>query len=1335
MPSPAAILPRLLFAGLLLPAAGGAAPKPADLDFFEQKIRPVLVSECYDCHGAKKQKGGLRLDSRAGLLKGGETGPGLIPGDAKKSLLIQSITHEHEDLQMPKKAAKLEDAVIRDFVDWVNRGAPDPRDHEPAEDAPTPWPSLLAVRKQWWSFQQVRAAEPPVVPGAEHPVDRFLTAKMREKGLTPAPRADKPTLIRRATFTLTGLPPTPAEVTTFLADESPEAFAKVVDRLLASPRYGEHWARHWMDLVRFAESHGSEGDPEIPLAWRYRDYLIRAFNADIPYDQFVREQIAGDLLPEPRINRAEGLNESALGPAHFRMVEHGFMPVDTADEQVRNVDNQIDVLSKAFLGLTVSCARCHDHKFDAISQQDFYAFFGILASTKPAQVTVDSPERLGLHREELIGLKDRIRDALADAWLAEAKQLPTNLSRAAELSTRRTKLQERVTELEQRIAGLEFSSRLHCAPSAGPLPAHWWTFETNGDDLRGKLDARLEGGARIERGRLILDGVSAFASTDALAAPLRAKTLEAWVALPSLDQGGGGVLTVETTGGAIFDSLVFAEKQSRRWMAGSNNGRRTQNFDGPAEDAAPGALTHLALVYGTDHRITLYRNGVPYGASYVPTGMESELREFKAGESRVLLGRRHTGGGRAFLRAEIEEARLYDRALSPAEVTASFQAGVFHGKPADLTRQPTAVEQENLRQLRSTLTTARRELEELDRHGGAVVRALTGAPADPRHPLHAWSRLSRSTDLTKTWSELRGLARAETMPKPRWDLAHGDDAQWFRHGNGFTENNARGGDFAVEPQGPATLKALLPAGAYGNLLSGKHSAVLTSPRFKIETDFISIRVLGRNTHARLIVDNYPIGADNRFPQADLNSDQPVWIRFDTAYRKGSHAYLEFATTDDLTRAPAAPKGTKAVAGPHPGWFGVVAVVCHDQKDLALPAAPSGLKLIADGDAPADATEIAERTADALNGAIRAWRKGKANDAQVALLDTAVRHGLLPADTASTAALLTEYRRVESQVPVPRRAPGLLEGRGFDQPLFVRGDHNKPADAVPRRYLEAFGSRPFGTALSGRLELAERIANPANPLSTRVIANRLWQHVFDRGLVGTVDNFGRLGDKPTHPELLDYLAHRFTEHGWSIKETLRFLMLSDAYQRSCAPSDLARERDPANDLLSHMRVRRIEAESIRDSLLTLAGQLDGTLYGPGDSVSAAPPAQRRRSVYLTIRRNALSPLLSTFDAPKPFTTQGRRDSTNVPAQSLTFLNDPFVVHVARQWAARAEKTAADERGRITVLFTEAFARPPNETELAAARRYLAESTKENGATAAWADLAQSLLNLKEFIYVR
>jgi hypothetical protein len=1300
-------MPRFLLLSVLLGVSlrTQAAVSTADLEFFEAKIRPVLVAECYECHDAKKQKADLRLDHRVGLLTGGENGPAIVPGDAAKSLLIQSITHAHADLQMPKKRPKLDPQVIADFTAWVNRGAPDPRTTVPTDSMAPAWSDLLAVRKNWWSFQPVTQPKIPAGPAAS-PIDRFLDAKMKAAGLTPAAPADKATLLRRATYTLTGLPPTPADIAAFEADASADAYPKAIDRLLASPRYGEHFARHWMDLVRYADTHGSEGDPGIPQSWRYRDYLIRAFNADVPYDQFVREQIAGDLLPQPRVHPQEQLNESALGTGHFRLVEHGFQPVDTLDEQVRNVDNQIDVVSKTFLGLTVSCARCHDHKFDPISQADFYALYGIFASSRPGQVTVDAPALLDRHRDKLRGLKQEIRAALASEWRQQAEALPTALPRLRAQAEERTQLEQQLVQLEQTLARETFHRRLHAGPDVGPAPIHWWTFEQDGRDLIGNLEAKPQGGARIRDGRLLLDGQGAFAETAALPEPLAAKTLEAWVLLPTLAQSGGGVLTVESLGGKVFDAIVFAEKQPQRWMSGSDNGVRTRNVDGPAETAGPAERVHIAITYSADGQTTLYRNGEPYGQAYGPANAAAALHAFAPAQSHVLFGRRHTGGGKAYLQGELEEARLYDVALTAVQVRASFRTGILRGEG-----NAPAAKDEAFQALRAEAARLQSKLGERKQAESKLAAGLAGV-SDPTHPLHA-------TGFNQTG--LRpSAAPTRSSTAPRWDLTGAAADQWIRHGNGLEARHTPG-EFRIETSGTEVVRRLLPAGLHSHPLSLKHSAVLLSPRFLITTDFISVQAMGRGATLRLIPDNYPLSpGGSRFPKASVHTEEPTWLTLDTAYRKGSYAYLELTLPDDSPN----PDGKTGELG----WFGLRQVRFHDAKaDLPKGAATS---------VALPTLRTVDEAAAALVTAAQAWGRDEADEAQVALLDGALRHGVLDAGLAASprlAELTAEYRRLEAEVAVPRRAPGLWEAPGFDQPLYVRGDHRKPAAPTARRFLEILDAQPFLTAGSGRLELAAKLTAADNPLTARVMVNRLWHHTFGRGLVGTVDNFGRLGDTPTHPELLDHLAHRFVAEHWSMKAMLRELLLTEAFRRSSASTADAAARDGSNDLLSHMRVRRLEGEALRDTCLALAGRLEQRMYGPGDNALAPPGDQTRRSVYLLIRRNALNPLVTAFDGPKPFTTVGRRDSTNVPAQSLTLLNDPFVRETARRWSAQLDPTATD-LAKIDTLFLQALSRKPYPAEQAAALRYVSE-LKATVPSQAWADFAQSVLNLKEFLYVK
>jgi hypothetical protein len=493
----------------------------------------------------------------------------------------------------------------------------------------------------------------------------------------------------------------------------------------------------------------------------------------------------------------------------------------------------------------------------------------------------------------------------------------------------------------------------------------------------------------------------------------------------------------------------------------------------------------------------------------------------------------------------------------------------------------------------------------------------------------------------------------------------------------------------------------------------------------VNTDFISVQAMGKGATLRLIPDNYPISpGGSRFPKAAIDSDKPIWITLDTAYRKGSYAYLEITLPDDSTNPD-------KKAEPGLGWYSVRQVVFHATRE----AGPSGEAIVVQ--AP-QLTTVAD-VSIALTEAATAWGHDQATEAHAALLDAAVRHGMLQTYTASSKrlnALTEEYRKLEAELSTPRRAPGFLEAEGFDMPLFVRGEYKNPAAVIPRRYLEAFDTKAFVTAGSGRLELADKIAAPENPLTARVMTNRLWHHVFGRGLVGTVDNFGRLGDHPTHPELLDYLSRRFVDQKWSVKAQLRELLLTEAFRRSSLPSASAMAKDANNDLLSHVRVRRLEGEALRDSLITLAGRMEFSMYGPGDNAMGPPHQQVRRSVYLNIRRNSLNPLITTFDGPKPFTTVGRRDATNVPAQSLTLLNSPFVIDTAKQWAKTLDPKQA-EAAKVDALFIQALARPATPAEHDAAKRYLADlkATYADKPAQVWPDFAQSVLNLKEFLYLK
>ena len=384
------------------------------LAFFEAKIRPVLVDNCYGCHSAeaKKLRGGLLLDSRWGWARGGESGAVIVPGKPAESSLLSAL--RYEKFEMPPKA-KLPASVVQDFETWIAMGAPDPRAKKTR--APEGEETFdLEARKAWWSLQPVKTVHPPAVELAgwpRSPVDRFVLAPLESKGWKPAPEADRTSWLRRVSYDLTGLPPTADELAAFLADESSKAHETVVDRLLESRHYGEQWARHWMDLVRFAESKAFEADYVMPNVYRYRDYLIRAFNQDLRYDEFVREAVAGDLL-EPRIDPESGFNESVTGPGYLYLTDGQHGPPDIHADEARIFDDMIDVVGKTFLGQGIACARCHDHKFDAITTADYYSLYGVIASSRIDYADINSPKAQRAARESLRAKKRDLRSALAD---------------------------------------------------------------------------------------------------------------------------------------------------------------------------------------------------------------------------------------------------------------------------------------------------------------------------------------------------------------------------------------------------------------------------------------------------------------------------------------------------------------------------------------------------------------------------------------------------------------------------------------------------------------------------------------------------------------------------------------------------------------------------------------------------------------------------------------------------------------------------------------------------------------------------------------------------------
>ncbi|MFT7641367.1 MAG: hypothetical protein ACI9G1_003114, partial [Pirellulaceae bacterium] len=533
---------------LALGISSAEEPSKAELEFFETKIRPVLVKHCYKCHSkdSKEPKGGLLLDSREGIRRGGDSGHGVVPGELAESLVIDAI--HFETLEMPPNQ-QLPESVIKDFEKWVELGAPDPREG----------PSLIQSKidfekaKTYWAYQPIGKPADPKIENTAWPrtkIDEFILARLEAKQLKPAKDADPLTLVRRVYIDLTGIPPTPEQVDEFLesceGDSVPsKALERIIDKLLATSQYGERWGRHWLDVARYGESTGMERNYTFPQAWRYRDYVIASTNADKPYDQFIKEQIAGDLLP------AEDADERLAN-----MVATGFLAIGPKSLNERNreqfamdiVDDQIDVTSRAFLGLTVSCARCHDHKFDAIPQAEYYAMAGIFRSTNTFYGTGggggnrQAGSLLGVSGMNVAatsvgGGNTKVKKNNNKQLNSQIKKLETQLARAKkskaspEVETRVAKLKKQLAQLKKRLLKTEEAPRPKPKQADGDVKAvlvMGVQDSSNPSDtelrVRGEPDVR---GNRIPRGFLT---VASHANSEIPSAVSGRLQLAEWIA-------------------------------------------------------------------------------------------------------------------------------------------------------------------------------------------------------------------------------------------------------------------------------------------------------------------------------------------------------------------------------------------------------------------------------------------------------------------------------------------------------------------------------------------------------------------------------------------------------------------------------------------------------------------------------------------------------------------------------------------------------------------------------------------------------------------------------------
>ncbi len=1087
----------LLSLGTTLQAA---PPTPADADFFEKEVRPLLAERCQSCHGEQKTRGGLKLTSRDAILKGGETGPAVVVGQPDKSLLIQAIRYA-ETPHMPPRA-KLPEREIAILTRWVQQGLPWPA-RGPVKTTSGSTFQISDADRRFWSFQPIGTPKPPAVQNgtwARGDVDRFILAALEKKGLHPVAPADKRTLLRRATFDLTGLPPTPAEIDAFLKDDSPNAFARVVDRLLASPQYGERWGRYWLDLVRYTDSFDARitgnNEMDIGAAWRYRDWVVNAFNRDLSYDRFLSAQLAGDLLA--------GKNgydrESVVATAMLAIGNWGGGDADKEKLLTDIVDDQIDVVGRTILGLTLACARCHDHKFDPISMADYYGLGGIFFST---------------HILPNVGPKTNGPPMLRIPLLA-----PADLAQ-------RTRQQERLAALQKELKDQTARAARDFARSQASRTAEYllavWDFQHRSAEQQRLTPAEFA----TQRGLL-------------------AYAFQNWL---QATQSEDYVLML----------------QPLRHVLGHNGVHGWKN-----KEDTPSALINT------------------------------------------------TG----------EAARILTFTLPPRSVS-------IHPGPT------------------------------------------TGVAIGWRSPISGTVRVTgRVVD---------------------GDPAGGDGIAWaLDHRQGVGRQELAAGEFNN--------------GAAQRFDAGRGGKALQAVAVK-EGEMLELVVLPRASHI---------------------CDTTI-VEWTITLADGSKSWT---LADDLVNDPL----QEGKGNPHPDRLGNRAVWhFYDLVGHTREARPRGA------------------TATALH----AWRRASTGVSERSLIEKAARQvqqtypldetanpfsirnpadeKYLPVEVRTRLAKLAseqaQLQKTLSEAPPychgaqEGGVPGSPHAGVHDVRIHLRGRYDRLGEMVPRRFPEilAGAKQPPMRTGSGRVQLAEWITRPDHPLTARVMVNRLWQFHFGEGLVRTPSNFGKLGQPPTHPELLDWLAREFVRAGWSIKHMHRVLMLSAVYQQSSVPSAELLRVDPDNLWWGRVNRRRLEAEAIRDSLLAVAGKLDLQRGGLATREFNSP----RRTLYLmTIRsdRSGFAPLFDTADSTAPVE---KRTISTVAPQALFLLNHPFVLEQANQLASRILAEKGEDSSRIEKLYALLFARPPRPEEVRLGTVFLGKGSDR---AQAWREYCHLLLCTNEFLYI-
>ena len=1180
----------LLLAG---PIKGEEEPDADKIDFFETKIRPVLVKHCYACHSVDSDsvKGGLLLDSRNAIRAGGDSGAGVVPGKPDESVLLSAI--RYESFEMPPKG-KLSDAVLQDFQTWIEQGAEDPRTGGQLVSKTTIDYEQAA---RFWAFQKPEKAALPRVKNqawSENPVDRFIAKKLADNKLQPSEQAGKRILIRRAYYDLIGLPPTPEQQAAFLNDTSEDAFSKVIESLLNSEHYGERWGRHWLDVARYGEDQAHTFKArKYPRGYYYRDWVVQAINDDMPYNRFIENQNAADLIDEPDLHqRIAALGFFSLGPVYY--AENVEKAKAVADEW----DDRIDTLTRGVLGLTVSCARCHDHKFDPISMSDYYGLAGIFASTKYQERPIVS--------SEIQQQRAKADQAIQDHALEITRFL---------------------TEAGRQIRPTLTSD----IPSYFEVVYKWIQRKETAKD-RKKLSAELVKDSGLSK--VLLTRWMALLEAKKNSVRGRYPDLESWYTW--IDSSPTDPKRAENPS-SLAEARTFGESlQARVESRLADRSVLFAEFGENMAFVAPGNISKVES--GIFPLGNLFDDGKGVTLN---SAMSSD--EFGAKAETKNLGIHlvaHGWGERLNIGPEID--------FTFAQIGSDTNQ---HGSVTN------------------------------DGWNGTSCISTTGSWPSTSGKRHEQGIGMHSNALVTF--DLDEIRRAGLMPESqefrfRVDRAGmNDDVQGTESPSGYA---------AVIVSKPHRDKNVMDA-ILGGYVNGKKMEITFSdftynftgaipPPLKADGKYVEfdIAIPAQAKYITLITTGAGGPADNT-----INSDHMVF----------SGARLEMQPLPKVVDVAASQPQEQTFTEEDRQAAYLLSKMFYDEGLLALPN-----------------EEVEQRVTGAIKEEAVALRKQEKE-------------------------LKTAAEAIEISM-----AHALVDGEGRDLPIYLAGDPGKKGESAERAIPAIFTNgekRPFHPHGSGRQELAAALVSPENPLTARVIVNRLWAAHFGEGLVGTTSNFGELGERPTHPKLLDYLAVELMENQWSLKHMHRMMMNSATYQQSSDYQSRPFEMDPDNQFLWRMNRKRLEIEPWRDGLLYVSGELNLELGGP--SIQLDDSQNKRRTLYGFVSRHRLNELLRLFDFPDPNITSASRSVTTVPLQQLFVLNSDFMSQRAKALAERVQQEMdGSVEQQIQYAFELLYGREAADDDIVLGTEFLESVATSDNMETAWQQYALALLSANEFMFV-